>query len=290
MFDALVRGLQERATRAMPAEQVKEIDGWQLRHAPGCSWWVGTVLPHGFADQEELLLRVVEAEEFYAGHGETPRFQLTPGVCPDELDRILADRGYWWQSPISLQVASVEQVVARTPQGSLRVRLDEQPTRAWFDAWHAVKGHGGDTRAEWEMLGRIEGSAAYACAISGVDVVAIGRTVVDSGWAGVFGMATMAEARGRGAARSVLAALAEWAGTRRVDGMYLQVECDNTRALRLYERMGFTEVCQYHYRLPQTIDDLPATRVGSQGFTSQKAPILNLPRPQDIAITDPTCT
>jgi ribosomal protein S18 acetylase RimI-like enzyme len=30
--------------------------------------------------------------------------------------------------------------------------------------------------------------------------------------------------------------------------MYLQVECDNTAALRLYERSGFTELCRYHYR------------------------------------------
>jgi ribosomal protein S18 acetylase RimI-like enzyme len=30
--------------------------------------------------------------------------------------------------------------------------------------------------------------------------------------------------------------------------MYLQVECDNTPAQRLYERAGFSEVCGYHYR------------------------------------------
>jgi ribosomal protein S18 acetylase RimI-like enzyme len=30
--------------------------------------------------------------------------------------------------------------------------------------------------------------------------------------------------------------------------MYLQVECDNAAAVRLYERAGFTEVCRYHYR------------------------------------------
>jgi ribosomal protein S18 acetylase RimI-like enzyme len=30
--------------------------------------------------------------------------------------------------------------------------------------------------------------------------------------------------------------------------MYLQVECDNAPALRLYERAGFGEICRYHYR------------------------------------------
>jgi GNAT superfamily N-acetyltransferase len=76
----------------------------------------------------------------------------------------------------------------------------------------------------------------------------VGRAVADTGWAGVFGMATLPQARGRGAARAVLAALAGWAGTHRADRMYLQVERDNMPALRLYGRMGFHAVSGYHYR------------------------------------------
>lgn len=107
----------------------------------------------------------------------------------------------------------------------------------------------GDSRPEWDMLDRVERPCAYARATIGDDVVAVGRSVADTGWAGVFGMATLPEARGRGAARGVLAALARWAGTRSADRMYLQVEHDNTAALRLYERMGFRELCGYHYRV-----------------------------------------
>jgi ribosomal protein S18 acetylase RimI-like enzyme len=61
-------------------------------------------------------------------------------------------------------------------------------------------------------------------------------------------MATLPGARGQGAARNVLAALADWAGAHEADRMYLQVERDNIPALRLYERMGFSEICGYHYR------------------------------------------
>jgi GNAT superfamily N-acetyltransferase len=82
----------------------------------------------------------------------------------------------------------------------------------------------------------------------GDDVLAVGRAVADAGWAGVFGVATLPEARGKGAARTVLAALAGWAGAQQADRMYLQVEGDNVRAHRLYETMGFRELCAYHYR------------------------------------------
>ncbi|HET6949688.1 MAG TPA: GNAT family N-acetyltransferase [Acidimicrobiales bacterium] len=243
-----VRGLQERAARALPAEHVEDLDGWWLRRAPGCAWWVGTVLPHGAARPHELVSRVVRAEAFHAGSDAAVRFQISPGACPDGLDAVLAQRGYRRESPMSLQVASTARVLERAPAGSSRVRLDDRPGRAWFETWHAVHGHGGDPRPERDLLARVQRPSAYACAMAGGDVVAVGRAVADTGWAGLFGMATLPRARGRGAARSVLAALARWAAAHDADRMYLQVERGNAPALRLYEQAGFSELCDYHYR------------------------------------------
>lgn len=245
----MVRGLQERAARALPAERVEDVDGWWLRHAPRCSWWVGTVLPHGDAGPGELAGRIAGVEEFYARHGVAARFQISPPACPDGLDAVLAERGYRRESPVSLRVASTARVLERVPAGSARVRVDERPTRAWFDAWRAVHRAGGDSRAEWDLLGRVDRPAAYARALAGDDVVAVGRAVADTGWAGVFGMATLPRARGKGAARAVLTALASWAGAHEAERMYLQVERDNVPALRLYERAGFRELSGYHYRV-----------------------------------------
>lgn len=240
----LVRGLQERAARALPAEQVKDVDGWRLRYAPRCGWWVGTVLPHGDVGQGDLVRRVVEAEEFYAGHGVAPRFQVCPGACPDGLDGVLAGRGYRRHGEMSLQAATV---LEHPTAGPVRVRLDDRPTRAWFDVWHAVHGHG-DARSERDMLDRVEPPSTYASALIGDDVVAVGRAVADTGWVGLFGMATLPEARGKGAARTVLAALADWGRAHEAGSVYLQVERDNAPALRLYGQAGFCELAAYHYR------------------------------------------
>ncbi|GAU69735.1 putative acetyltransferase [Streptomyces sp. NBRC 110611] len=242
----MIRGLQERAAQALPAEYVEHVEGWWLRHAPHCSWWVGTVLPHGEAGPGELLRRVVRAEEFYAARGAVARVQVTPGVCPPRLDALLAGRGYRAKSPVSLQVASSARVVDWSSTQPQQVSVDDHPTAAWFDVWHAV--NGGDPQSGWDMLARLEQPCGYARAAIGDEVVAVGRVVVDDGWAGVFGMATLPQARGRGAGRSVLAALARWAESRRAGRIYLQVEYDNLPALRLYEKAGFTEVCTYHYR------------------------------------------
>ncbi|NKZ06953.1 GNAT family N-acetyltransferase [Actinomadura latina] len=239
--------LQESAARGQPAERVDDVGGWWLRFSPDCSWWVGAVLPHGGAGVDDVTRRVVEAEEFYAVHGSIPRFQVTPRVCAEELDAVLGARGYLRHSSVSLQVADTSRVLERARR--LHVRLDERPTRTWFATWQAVNG---DSRAEWDMLARVDLPSAYASAMVGDEVVAVGRAVADRGWAGIFSMATLPRARGKGSARNVLATLADWAAGNGADRMYLQVERDNGPATRLYERAGFTEICAYHYRIPNS--------------------------------------
>ncbi|WP_211351770.1 hypothetical protein [Haloactinospora alba] len=65
-----MRGLQERAARALPAEHVEDLDGWWLRYSAGSSWWVGTVLPHGHdPGRDELVFLVAAAERFYTDYG-----------------------------------------------------------------------------------------------------------------------------------------------------------------------------------------------------------------------------
>jgi hypothetical protein len=81
------------------------------------------------------------------------------------------------------------------------------------------------------MLGRVQRPSAYASAVIGT---------VSSRWAArsltTAGRACLAWprclTRGKSAARSVLAALADWVGAHEADRMYLQVECDNIPALR----------------------------------------------------------
>jgi GNAT superfamily N-acetyltransferase len=254
-----VRGLQERVARAVPAEHVERVGDWWLRHTASSSWWIGTVLAHGDAGGDDVAAMISAAERFYARFGVSTRFQVSPGACPADLDATLGERGYRRHSPMSLQTASTADVRALAPPAGPGIRLDETPTTAWFEAWHALHGHGGDPQIDWQMIERVTQPSAYASAVEGNEIVAVGRAVADAGWAGVFGMATLPEARGRGVAHSILGSLAGWAIARNASGMYLQVESDNDPALHLYGRACFTEVCAYHYRIESADGDAEAT-------------------------------
>jgi hypothetical protein len=238
----LVRSLQERAARAAPAQHTRDEGGWLLRHAPGCGWWMGTVLAHAQVSATGLTRAIEVAEDFYAGHGVTASFQITPGVGPAGLDLVLAERGYRRSASISLQVALAGDVRAAAPDSGPRVEVSDRPSPGWLASR-------GDSPAEQEMLRRVRQPSVYACATIGGEIVAVGRGVADSGWTGVFGLATLPQARGKGAASRILATLA---GTFQTSRLYLQVERDNTTALRLYERMGFSELAVFHYRTAET--------------------------------------
>lgn len=239
------------AARALPPERMQRLGDWWLRRSRSSSWWLGTVLPHGNASGTELAELIAASEAFYAGSGSAAAFQVSPGACPAGLDAALAGRGYRWHGPMSLQTASVWDVSTRTGLPGGDVRLGARPSTAWFDAWYAVHGHGSDRDTEWAVLDRVSLPTAYVSVLHGSEVVAVGRGVAEQGWVGVFGMATLPAARGRRAARQVLAALASWAAASGATGLYLQVECANHPAVQLYARHGFSERCRYHYRHTQ---------------------------------------
>jgi GNAT superfamily N-acetyltransferase len=251
VIEDLARVLQEAATDAFPPTRLSQVDGWWLRHSDTPDWWNASVLPHGPVPRALLPERIAQAEAFYAGRA---AFQISPAASPG-LDAALTARGYQRDADISLQTAdnvnlqTADNVNLQTadnvkvPPNHFPVRVCDSPDAAWLTTWAAMHGDPRTTDQQQARMRRITHPAAYASALDDEGVIAVGRAVRTNGWTGIFGMATVPRARGRGAAAHVLAALANWAGT----PLYLQVEQRNTPALRLYARTGFTERYRYHF-------------------------------------------
>jgi len=240
--------LLERAARATPATVEDRASGWWVRHSDGNAWWSSAVMAHDASDEGRLLERVECAERFYAERDATARFQVCPG-CPRDLDRVLADRGYRWEAPISLQTMDVADPVEPRPPPGLDVRIGFRPDADWLAVLATTGGPRTVVEDEIELLARVRQRSAYVTVLADDEPVAIGRAVADDGWTGVFAMATSPGARRRGAARLVLSAIARWAREQDAPRLYLQVERSNTAARRLYAAAGFAELATYHYRV-----------------------------------------
>jgi N-acetylglutamate synthase len=244
----LVHQIEELAANAWPAPVVQLMGGWRLRFAWGITRRANSVLPNDYHGGPDLDERVALAEAFYARRGLPARYQISPAARPAGLDGMLADRGYRRHLRILVLCAELAAVSDRLHAPRDRVTVTGAPDAAWLDTMRAMLGHYGDGAVAGRMLESIGPPAGFAAVRPAGRPLAIGRAVAERGFAGVFGMATVPEARGQGLGRAVLAALAAWAAEHGATRLYLQVDDDNLAALRLYQRAGFEPAYAYHYR------------------------------------------
>lgn len=221
-----------------PALEEVEVDGWVARFSGGVTQRANSVLP--LAVPRDLVAAIARVEGLYADRGLPVIFQVEPGA---ELDRVLGDRGYEFRSLTSLQTAEVGD--AAGPDG---VDVTEAPDQDWLDLWWAVDGRG-DAGALAIVVKILSGGPAlYATIRDDQGAVAIGRLALVGEWGGVYCMAVRPDARRRGLGARVLDGLFAAGRARGVTRTWLHVLAHNTAARRLYQRAGYTEVAQYHYR------------------------------------------
>lgn len=226
--------------------------GWVARFSHGVTRRANSVYPVGEVADEDAAIAVVES--WYRERGLPPTFQITDDDA--ELASALVGQGYVADSETPLLVAglaTVADALAGSPTHApeTTVAVTEKPDADWLDLWWAVDGRGGPD--ELEVARRIVtgGSALYATVRDARGAASVGRLalVEQNGvrWGGLYALATRADARGRGHARSVIAALLEHAARRGATALWLQVMASNAVARRLYNGLGFRQATSYRY-------------------------------------------
>lgn len=245
--------LDELGANATAPASVERRGGWQLR--------ADRMLPFRRSNAAvplsdgrrsfDVEARIDEVEAFYRDQQMAPRFQITPAADPSDLDERLVRRRYSVEAPVDILVAEISHLMATIPTAdskTMSVCTRDEPDADWVAAFT-------DEPATLDRIRgyeRLLGCRSQRCGVATVDIrgepAAIGFSVIESGWVGVFGMVSRPDLRRRGAARTVLRALAQHAA---VDAthVYLQVEVDNTPARALYASAGFVPNHAYHYRV-----------------------------------------
>lgn len=245
--------LETLAANAWPATEVQNLDGWRLRFHQGVTRRANSVWPNLTSGAHSLNEQLAQVEQFYRQRQAPPRFQISPAMQPDNLDELLAVRGYQSVAPTAVQVAEFSTILNQTPplqrKPEFKIEVAEQFDGEWFNAYaqfEEMAPH--ELNARRSILEAIQPLTGFALLRIDDTPAAVGLGVVEQAWLGIFCMGTSSAFRRRGAATAILRTLTIWAQLYDARQAYLQVMVDNMAAQAVYARAGFQTLYHYHYR------------------------------------------
>lgn len=259
-----IHQIEACAARAWPAAVDEVLDGWHVRFTHGITRRANSVLPNEACGQYDLNAKLARVEEFYSRYGLPTRYQISPAARPEDLDRILGERGYQADARTCVQVASIVDLTGRaTHKGYERISVGGDPADEWIETYLRLEGTEGiAAEVQRGIFGRIAARKGFALLAAAGRSRATTLVVVESDWAGIFCVAVDPELRRRGAATAVIGAAAEWACARGARHAYLQVMEHNLPARALYAQLGFATLYHYHYREAPARPRLPVESSG----------------------------
>jgi GNAT superfamily N-acetyltransferase len=212
-----IRALEHAAAMAWPGVTQQWLHGWFLRAGHGVSSRANSAVPLDFSAQIASLPEVVD---WYHRHDLTPWLALPERLLPVRASGIKRTR------------VMVREMPAPPPPPASAV-LRAHPDTRW-------RGLYGREVPEDVLTAVVDGEVTFAT----VGDAAVGRGAVTSApdgtrWLGISSVRVTPEARGRGMARAVCAALLGWGAERAARHVYVEVLEDNAPGVALYGAMGF---------------------------------------------------
>jgi N-acetylglutamate synthase len=238
-----VAALERLAARTWRALEEERHGDWLLRAGGGFTGRANSALVVG-DPPGPLDAAVAEVGRWYAARGLRPQAQVPlPGA--EAPDAAFAAAG--WTTVEDVLVLTAPLVPWAAPD--VPVDLAPEPDEAWL-AGYRYRGTPLPPVARRILQGAedpVFASVRLEPAPAPLAAVARGAVVEDV--LVVTAVTVAEEARRRGLATAVMAALGGWARDRGGRRCLLQVVETNEAALALYDRLGFTEHHRYHYRL-----------------------------------------
>jgi len=240
----MIRCLEEKMLNAWPALQQVLFDGWVLRFANGYTRRANSV-NFLYDGTQEIHQKIQQCIDIYRQKNLRPVFRITPLVHPANIDNLLAKLGFSRQSPTCVQTLNLANLPTREVEG---FEFSANFSPAWLDHFEHL--HGVDRNpAHQAILQNIVPATCYARLSRHNQLVAYGLGVLEGESVGLYDIITETNQRRKGFGYDLILNILHWAKQRGATQAYLSVEKGNDPALKLYAKLGFTEVYEYWYRV-----------------------------------------
>jgi ribosomal protein S18 acetylase RimI-like enzyme len=238
--------LEEATLATWRAREDESHFGWRFLAEDGATGRVNAVWPLEWHASQDLNTAIAVAEQWCRARDLNPCFKLADtAFAPANLPQALLERGY---AEKSRTLVMTRQLSPAGPQQAAGVSLQSAPTGTFDTALTAASTNPKDLAERRQVLARIPAPRAFAVLTEGTETAAIGAVAIaPDGLAGIYAMRTVPAFQRRGFASQVLGALAAFAAGKSATTLFLQVEANNTPAIRLYEKADFQIAYAYSY-------------------------------------------
>lgn len=274
--------LEEIALNAFPAVLTEFYDGWILRYSNGYTFRGNSVNPI-YNSKIEFDKKVEYCEKKYFEKKLPCVFKMTEAVSED-LDKVLADRGYTIEKSADIMEYYIEKVdysshssnnysndSHNNSNGNLSdnlnheeeihdlkrlsdVKIDYEMTDEWLDNFLILNGTTDEITKDTakSMLKNIPNKVFCASIIKDGKMAACGLGVYEEGRVGLYDIRVLEEYRRRGLATQLCSKIIYEGMKSGAESAYLQVASVNEGAIKLYDALGFTRTYTYWYRVKQS--------------------------------------
>ena len=245
MTESIVQ-IEELSINAWAPLQSMNYDGWVIRVSDGYTKRANAVHPI-YASRIALNEKIAFCEALYTQRNFPTIFKLTAASHPDELDAVLAQRGYVVAPGASVQTCDLSAFDGIVPAD---VQIETEPSAQWLAGFQRMQNISDNQTATLaKILANILPLRGFASVQLDGEVIACGLGVVQSGFVGLYDIITDVRLRRRGYGKMIVDNLLAWGKQEAAQTAYLQVMLENAPALRLYEEIGFQESYRYWYRV-----------------------------------------
>jgi N-acetylglutamate synthase len=244
---ALLLAIERAGVLAWPAVETQVVDGWLWRFANGGSQRANSVSTLDYTGTD-IDKTIADVEQRYRARGARPLFQISDVCVPSDLDQRLQIRGYISKDRCTTLIRpALTDTDAIGPDIGSGFEILDRATPEWTACYTSVITPD-RRRTAPDILARVPRGAAFCGVRREGRIIATALGVSHGGVTIAECVASLAEARGQGAASTVMRGLAAWGAGQGAHTIALQALEHNAPAQALYRALGYTLAGHYDIR------------------------------------------
>ena len=241
--------IEELSLNAWPALKTLFYDGWIIRMANGYSNRANSInmIYPSRINTKSIEEKIKYCDDIYARHNLPANYKILSCEEHKQIEKRLEALNYEKILETQIQVCDITKLRIKKHEGIIISGSFDNIWKESVIAFNKIKEEHKSTFKN--IMDNIAVSKIAVRKEAGGATVACGYGVLENNYAGLFSIVVKKEERGKGYGREITEAILCEAARRGIEKSYLQVDHDNSAALRLYETLGYKEVYRYWYRI-----------------------------------------